>query len=95
MPGASLIQMAAADHSPRTSGVSPRIGEPSGVNESSPLMARRIPTLSSPRMSGISSSACSIWGSKSSLVKGSWVGDRADASSEGMSSGSTRIGRWA
>ena len=28
-PGPSLIQIAAADHSPRTSGVSPRSGMPS------------------------------------------------------------------
>ena len=39
MPGASLIQIAAADQSPRTSGVSPRIGLPSGVSASRPLMA--------------------------------------------------------
>ena len=38
-PGPSLIHTAAADQSPRTSGVSPRIGAPSGVSDSSPLMA--------------------------------------------------------
>jgi glycine/D-amino acid oxidase-like deaminating enzyme len=37
--GASLIQLAAADHSPRTSGVSPSTGWPSGVMEMRPLMA--------------------------------------------------------
>ena len=95
MPGASLIQMAAADHRPPTSGVSPRIGIPSGVRESSPLIAYRIPTRSSPRMSGTSSSACSICGSKSSWVSGSSVGESADSSIEGMSSASITIGRCA
>ena len=35
---------------------------PSGVSDSRPLMACCTPTRSSPRMSGISSRACSIWG---------------------------------
>ena len=39
IPGASLIQIAAVDQRPLTSGVSPRIGIPSGVSESSPLIA--------------------------------------------------------
>ena len=39
MPGPSLIQTAATDHRPLTSGVSPRTGMPSGVSESRPLMA--------------------------------------------------------
>ena len=58
-------------------------------------MACRMPTVSSPRMSGTSSSACSIWSSKSSWVNGSSVGDSADAAIDGMSSASMRIGRWA
>ena len=95
MPGASLIQIAAADHRPFTSGVSPSIGIPSAVSDSRPLIAWRMPTVSSPRMSGISSSACSSCGSKSSLVNGSSVGDSADSSIEGMSSASIRIGRCA
>ena len=37
-PGPSLIHTAAATHRPLTS-LSPRIGEPSAVSESSPLMA--------------------------------------------------------
>ena len=36
MPGPSLIQMAATDQRPRTSGVSPRTGIPSAVSEISP-----------------------------------------------------------
>ena len=90
-----MIQIAAADHSPLTSGVSPRHGIPSGVRDSRPLIAYFTPTRSSPRMSGISSSACSIWRSKSSCVNGSSVGERAASSIEGMSSGSHRIGRCA
>ena len=58
-------------------------------------MAWRMPTRSSPRMSGTSSSACSIWSEKSSWVKGSSVGERAEAAIEGISSASMRIGRWA
>ena len=88
MPGASLIQIAATDQRPLTSGVSPRIGIPSGVSDSRPLIACRMPTLSSPRMSGTSSRACSIWSSKSSWVNGSSVGDSAAAAIEGISSGS-------
>ncbi len=52
IPGASLIQIAATDQRPLTSGVSPRIGLPSGVSESRPLIACRIPTFSSPRIVG-------------------------------------------
>ena len=59
-PGPSLTHTAAADQRPRTSGVSPRIGRPSGVSESRPLIAYLMPTDSSPTISGISSSACSI-----------------------------------
>ena len=95
IPGASLIQIAAADQRPLTSGVSPRIGIPSGVSDSRPLIAWRIPTRSSPRMSGTSSRACSIWSSKSSWVNGSSVGDSADSAIDGMSSASIRIARWA
>ena len=95
MPGASLIQIAAADHNPLTSGDSPRIGIPSGVSDSSPLMASFTPTFSSPTMLGNSSSASSSCGSKSSLVNGSIVGDRAEAAIEGIASGSMRIARWA
>ena len=94
-PGPSLTHTAAADHSPLTSGVSPRIGMPSPVSEMSPLMAYLTPTDSSPTISGISSSACSICGSKSFCVNGNSVGDSAAASIEGISSGSCRIGRWA
>ena len=43
----------------------------------------------------MSSSACSIWSSKSSCVNGSSVGDSADSAIDGMSSASIRIGRWA
>ena len=39
IPGPSLIQLAATDHSPGTSGVSPITGCPSGVIEISPLIA--------------------------------------------------------
>ena len=38
-PGPSLIQTAATDQRFFTSGVSPRIGIPSGVSESRPLIA--------------------------------------------------------
>ena len=94
MPGASLIQIAATDHRPLTSGVSPSSGNPSGVSESRPLIACRMPTRGSPRISGISSSACSSDSSKSSFVKGNSVGESLDCSREGISSGSHRIGRW-
>ena len=40
IPGASLIQIAATDQRPLTSGVSPRIGLPSGVSEMRPLIAQ-------------------------------------------------------
>ena len=43
-PGPSLIQTAAADHSPRTSGVSPSSGIPSEVTDSRPLIAYFTPT---------------------------------------------------
>ncbi len=95
IPGASLIQIAAVDQRPFTSGVSPRIGIPSGVSESSPLIASFTPTFSSPTISGNSSRASSSCGSKSSWVNGSMVGDKAAASIDGMSSGSMRIARWA
>ena len=95
MPGPSLTHTAAADQSPPTSGVSPRMGRPSGVSESRPLMAYLMPTDSSPTISGISSSACSICSTKSSSVNGSSVGESAASSIEGISSGSCRIGRWA
>ena len=94
-PGPSLIQTAAADHRPRTSGVSPTSGRPSGVSDSRPLIAYFTPTDSSPTISGISSSACSSCGSKSACVKGNSVGDSAASSTEGISSGSWRIGRCA
>ena len=95
IPGASFTHTADTDHRPRTCGLSPRMGMPSGVSDSSPLTAYLMPTRSSSRISGNSSRACSICGSKSSLVKGSSVGDMAAASLDGMSSGSTRMGRWA
>ena len=95
IPAPSLIHTAATDQSPFTSGVSPRIGIPSGVSESSPLIACRIPAPSTVRISGISSSACSSCGSKSSDVNGSSVGESADSSIEGMSSGDMRIARCA
>ena len=60
-PGPSFTHTAAADQRPFTSGVSPRIGIPSGVSEMSPLIAYFTPTDSSPTISGISSSASSIW----------------------------------
>ena len=66
-----------------------------GVSESRPLIAYLMPTDSSPTISGISSSACSICWTKSSSVNGSSVGESADSSIEGISSGSCRIGRWA
>ena len=95
IPGASLIQIAATDQRFFTSGVSPMIGLPSGVSDRSPLMASFTPTDSSPTISGNSSSASSSWGSKSSWVNGSIVGDRAADAIDGMSSGSMRIARWA
>ena len=58
-------------------------------------MAYLMPTLSSPTISGISSSACSIWSAKSSSVNGNSVGDSAASSFEGISDGSWRIGRCA
>ena len=94
-PGPSLIQIAAADHRPRTSGVSPSSGMPSSVTDSTPLIAYFTPTDSSPTISGISSSAISICGSKSSWVNGSSVGVSADSSIDGISSASSVIGRWA
>src|SRR5437660_12792740 len=78
MPGASLIQIAATDHSPFTSGVSPSSGNPSGASESRPLIACRKPTPGSPRMSGTSSSACASDSSKSYLLKGDRDGDTLD-----------------
>ena len=95
IPGASLIQIAAALQRPLTSGVSPMIGLPSGVSDSRPLIASFTPTDSSPTISGNSSSASSSCGSKSSWVNGSIVGERALAAIEGMSSASMRIARWA
>ena len=95
IPGASLIQIAAADQRPLTSGVSPMIGLPSGVSESRPLIASFTPAFSSPTTSGKSSSASSSCGSKSSWVNGSIVGESAASAIDGMSSGSMRIGRWA
>ena len=50
-----------------------------------------MPTVSSPTISGISSSACSICGSKSSCVNGNSVGESDASSIEGISSGSCRI----
>ena len=94
-PGPSLTHTAAADHRPFTSGVSPSSGSPSGVSDSRPLIAYLMPTLSSPTISGISSSACSIWSAKSSSVNGNSVGDSAASAIEGISVGSWRIGRWA
>ena len=87
-PGPSLTHTAAADQRPFVSGVSPSTGRPSGVSDSSPLIAYLMPTDSSPTISGISSSACSIWSAKSSCVKGNSVGESAASSTEGMSSGS-------
>ena len=94
-PGPSLTQTADAAQSPATSGVSPSTGMPSGVSESRPLIAYLMPTDSSPTISGISSSACSICSAKSSWVNGNSVGESAASSTEGISSGSCRIGRWA
>ena len=94
-PGPSLTHTAAADQRPLTSGVSPSTGMPSGVSAMRPLMAYFTPTDSSPTISGISSSACSICGSKSSCVNGNSVGDSAASSTEGISSGSCRIERCA
>jgi len=88
VPGPSLTHTAAADQSPRTSGDSPRTGIPSGVSDRMPLIAYFTPTFSSPTISGISSSACCIWTSKSACVKGNSVGESAARSMGGMSSGS-------
>ena len=90
-----MTQTAAADQSPFTSGVSPSSGSPSGVSERMPLIAYLIPTDSSLRTSGISSSASSICCVKSSCVNGNSVGESAASSFDGISSGSCRIGRWA
>ena len=90
-----MTHTADAAQRPFTSGVSPRIGTPSGVSERIPLIAYFTPTDSSPTISGISSSACSICSVKSSSVNGNSVGERAASSTEGRSSGSCRIGRWA
>ena len=94
-PGPSLTHTAAADHSPFTSGVSPRIGIPSGVSEMRPLIAYFTPTDSSPTISGIRSSASASWGSKSACVNGNSVGESAAASIDGISSGSWTIERCA
>ena len=94
-PGPSLIQLAAADHSPLASGISPSSGCPSGVIEIRPLIAYLMPARSSPSSSGISSSACSSCGSKSSWVNGISVGESTDSSMDGISSGGTMIGRCA
>ena len=94
-PGPSFTHTAAHDQRPLTSGVSPRIGMPSGVRAMRPLIAYFTPTVSSPTISGISSSACSICGSKSACVNGNSVGESAASSIEGISSGSCRIGRCA
>ena len=93
--GPSLTQTAQADQRPLTSGVSPRIGMPSGVSEMRPLMAYFWPTFSSPRMAGKRASASSSCGSKSSWVNGNSVGERAASSLDGIVSGSWRIERWA
>ena len=92
-PGPSLIHTAAADQRLRTSAVSPSSGKPSGVSDSSPLIAYFISAVA--RMSGISSSASSSCWSKSSAVNGSSVGDRRDSLIDGMSSAWWKIGRWA
>ena len=65
------------------------------MSESRPLIAYFTPTDSSPTISGISSSACSICCTKSSSVNGNSVGESAASSTEGISSGSCRIGRCA
>ena len=90
-----MIHDAAADHSPAAPGIAPSSGCPSGVIEIRPLIAYLIPAFSSPSWSGISSSACSSCGSKSSWVNGSSVGESTDSSMEGISSGATMIGRCA
>ncbi len=95
IPGPSFTHTAAHDQRPFTSGVSPSSGRPSGVSESRPLIAYFTPTDSSPTISGISSSASSICGSKSACVNGSSVGESDACSIDGISSGSCRIGRWA
>ena len=95
MPGPSFTHTAAHDHRPRTSCVSPSSGIPSGVSDSRPLIAYFTPTLSSPTISGISSSASSICGSKSACVNGNSVGESDACSIEEISSGSCRIGRCA
>ena len=94
-PGPSFTHTADAAQSPFTSGVSPSSGRPSGVSDSSPLIAYLIPTDSSPSTSGTSCSACSSCSSKSSCVNGSSVGDSDASSMDGISSGSWRIGRCA
>ena len=68
---------------------------PSWVTDSTPLIAYFTPTVSSPTISGISSSAISICGSKSSWVNGSSVGLSADSSIDGISSAASVIGLWA
>ena len=45
--------------------------------------------------SGMSFSASSSWGSKSSAVNGSSVGESRDSWMDGMSSTRWKIGRWA
>jgi hypothetical protein len=67
-------QLAATDHSPGTSGHSPRAGWPSGVIEISPLI---VPDAyrSSPSSSGISSRAWASCGRSPSWVNGISVGD--------------------
>jgi hypothetical protein len=90
-----LTHTAAADQRPFTSGVSPRIGIPSGVSEISPLIAYFTPTDSSPTISGIRSSASASCGSKSACVNGNSVGESAAASIDGISSGSWTIDRCA
>ena len=94
-PGPSFTHTAAADQRPLTSGVSPRIGIPSGVSEMRPLIAYFTPTDSSPTISGIRSSASCICGSKSAWVNGNSVGESAAASIDGISSGSWWIERCA
>ena len=65
------------------------------MTDSTPLIAYFTPTVSSPTISGIRSSASSICGSKSCCVNGSSVGLSADSSIDGISSASSVIGRWA
>ena len=88
-----MIQLAAAAHSPLTSGVSPSRGWPSGVIEISPLIAYLMPAFSSPSSSGMSSSDAASWGSKSSAVNGISVGESTASSLDGIVSGGTMIGR--